>query len=356
MSASRRLWLGAIAGMIAASAIGADEIDCRALAGQKIRWVMPYSVGGSYDTLSRLATPLLAKRLGSEFAIEYFGGAGGLLGMRALADAKPDGSTIGIIDGAAMMLGPLVGQENMPDPLKDLTILARVTRAQRVWAVAADSPIRSMDYLVTLSSMRPVVFAAGDIASSSFASAALPADLLGLRIEIVLGYKGNRASGLALARGEIDVIASNFDSLLKRIVAGEIRPILQLTSARISDEPSLDPVPLLGGEKGLAAQRAEILGRDVDQARRDAGSIEQLLGVGRLIVAPKGLVPEIEACLAGQIYGVLASDVYDAAVKKVKRSIDPAHASDARDAIIASNAQAERFTAILAEHVRRVHR
>ncbi|MDO8438995.1 MAG: tripartite tricarboxylate transporter substrate-binding protein, partial [Telluria sp.] len=55
-----------------------------------IRLIAPFAPGGSTDTLARIIGPALSKRLGQPVVIENRPGAGGNLGIDAVAKAEPD--------------------------------------------------------------------------------------------------------------------------------------------------------------------------------------------------------------------------------------------------------------------------
>jgi tripartite-type tricarboxylate transporter receptor subunit TctC len=60
-----------------------------------VRWIVPFSPGGSVDILARLATAELTKSLGQQFVVDNRTGASGTIGTEIVARAAPDGYTIG---------------------------------------------------------------------------------------------------------------------------------------------------------------------------------------------------------------------------------------------------------------------
>src|SRR5215207_9179083 len=105
-------------------AIAADRYPDR-----PIRMIVTFPPGGSTDIIARAIGPSLTAGLGQSIIIDNRPGAGGTIGIDAVAKAAPDGYVIGI--GAAGALAVNVSlQERMPyDPLKDLepvSLLAKV--------------------------------------------------------------------------------------------------------------------------------------------------------------------------------------------------------------------------------------
>ena len=302
--------------------ISADAGPCNQLHGQKIQWIVPNALGGGYDTYSRLIEPYLEKVLKAEITVRNIPGAGGMVGAKTIKEAKPNGLTIGILDGSGMLIAALSGEKNAPDLTDDFTILSRIARSRQVWATSTSSPIKSISDILSEAGKRPIVFGTLNVASLSFYNIAVTSHLLGLDAEIVTGYRGSKAGVLAIQRGEIEIISYSFESILRHIERGDVRPLLQISDEPIASHPVLKDVPLLGGANGLASQRAAALGRSVQEAQLDVGTLSAIIGVGRLIVAPKGLAPSLTGCLEQALAEALADPGLQSAAAKAKRSFE----------------------------------
>ena len=92
-----------------------------------IKLVVTFPPGGSTDILARAMQPYLEKALGQPVVIDNRPGAGGDIGVDAIAKSAPDGYTIGI--GAAGALSVNVSlKERMPyNPQKDLAPITMLT-------------------------------------------------------------------------------------------------------------------------------------------------------------------------------------------------------------------------------------
>jgi tripartite-type tricarboxylate transporter receptor subunit TctC len=62
--------------------------------GQPIKIVVPFPAGGPTDVAARLAAQSLSSQLGQNVVVENLVGAGGRIGTKAVAEAKPDGHTL----------------------------------------------------------------------------------------------------------------------------------------------------------------------------------------------------------------------------------------------------------------------
>jgi tripartite-type tricarboxylate transporter receptor subunit TctC len=326
-------------------AAAASPDDCETLTGETLRWIVPNSPGGGYDTYSRLLQPLLAQELVATIVVENQSAAGGRVAAAAIRDAAPDGRTIGIINAAGLIAARLDG--STLNAATDFTVIARLLRNRVVLLTGRDSGIDGLDQLLRIAARRPIVIGVRDAGSTSIVAVPVIAELLDMDYVLVTGYVGNSARILALVRGEVDLVVQNLDSTRSFIEDGTVRPLLQVTGAQADGEPGArDPilagVPVLGGERGVAQQRARLAGRPVEQARKRAESLAALVDAGRLIVAPPALPDSLRRCLETAVGTVLRSPALRAAADRAKLRIEPAGAADARaDIRAATDALAE---------------
>lgn len=312
------------------AAAGPDA--CATLKGKTLRWIVPNSPGGGYDTYSRLMQPFLAEELEATIVVENQPAAGGLVAAAAIRDAAPDGKTIGLINAAGLLAAQLDG--STLNPATDFTVVARVLRNRIVLLIGRESGIDSLDGLLRIAARRPIVIGVRDAGSASIVAVPIVAELLGMEYALVTGYVGNSSRILAVVRGEVDLLVQNLDSTRQFIDDGTVRPVLQVTGALADDEPGArDPilagVPVLGGASGIAQQRALATGRPVAQALKRADSLAALVDAGRLVVAPAALPDALRRCLDEAVGTVLRSPGLKAAADRAKLSIEPTGGTEA---------------------------
>ena len=90
-----------------------------------VRIIVVYPPGGTSDAVTRLIAEKLSSPLGQQVLVENRGGAGGALGMEAMAKSAPDGHTLAFGAISPLTLLPHVGKVPY-DPLKDVTPVASV--------------------------------------------------------------------------------------------------------------------------------------------------------------------------------------------------------------------------------------
>jgi tripartite-type tricarboxylate transporter receptor subunit TctC len=312
----------------------------RQLAATKIRWIVPFTPGGGYDIYSRLIVPFYEQRLGVEIVVQNVPGAGGAIGARTLMQAPVDGSVLGLLPAPGLLVAALTGQVAVPNPATDFTVLGRVAPLRHVWVTGQGSGLSSMPAVFEAAKRRPIVFGVSEAASVGFFHGAVAADLLGVEDTYLAGYAGTRETSWAVARGDADLESVNFDSVIDRIESGDLVPILQVSNAPIP-HPMLDGLPLLGGEDGLAVQRARILERDPERAEAVVSALIRLGETGRIVAGPGGMPAHLSDHLGRHLEASLLDPEFQAAAAAANRPLAVADAAAARANLEAAVGSAE---------------
>ena len=219
-----------------------------------ISLVVPFPPGGVADIVARPVAEALSRELGQPVVIENKPGAGGGIGMGAVAKAKADGytllmalSSLTVIPEADAILGraPMFA-------LGDLRPIARYTADPTVLAVRADSPWKTYDDFVTDAKRRPDTIAYSS--SGAYSAVHLPIEMLAHSAGIKLRHIPYSGGGPALTAVLGNVVATTAGApavLAPQIKAGELRA---LVTTGVSRHPLLPDVPTA---KELGYQGAE---------------------------------------------------------------------------------------------------
>jgi hypothetical protein len=135
----------------------------------------------------------------------------------------------------------------------------------------------------------------------------------------------------------------NFDSLNGQVRAGELIPLLQLTS---STNGALD-IPQLGGPDGLARRRAAVTGRTPREAEQAANDLAIIAGAGRLVVAPPNLPDALSDCLGYALGEVLQSAEFLQAASRAQMSIRYQDSAAAYRSLMAGARSVDRFSELI---------
>jgi tripartite-type tricarboxylate transporter receptor subunit TctC len=351
-----RFTLLAAASFLLVALIPPAWADCPELDGGTLKWIVPARPGGGYDSYSRLLQPFLEEELGLRILIQNRPEAGGIVGAIRIRDAEPDGRTLGLINASGLMVVNAVDVGAAPDPAVDFLILGRVVRNHLVMFTGRDSGIGSMAEFLETARARPIVAGVRDAGSSSFYALPVTADLLGFDYELVSGYIGSAARTLAVIRGEVDVVFGHFDSVQGQVAAGELVPLLQLTTPPSKGVGSDVEAPLLARPDGLALRYAAVTGRTPEAAGRVAADLAAIVGAGRLVVAPRSLPESLTACLERTLAAVLASTELMVAAERAKLGIDPRDGEAARLDVLRAERAVQHFEPLIRAAVERTRR
>ena len=117
---------------------------------QPIKLIVPFPPGGPADIVGRLVGRALGDRLGQPFVVDNRSGAGGTIGMAVVAQAKPDGYTLGIGSTGALTILPHMMPRMPFDPQRDFQPISQVIAVPQVLTVHPSVPARTVAELVGL--------------------------------------------------------------------------------------------------------------------------------------------------------------------------------------------------------------
>ncbi len=352
---SRRSFLAAGGAVVLAGCERREPVaGCAGLSGERVRWIVPYTPGGGYDTFSRILEPLYERATGAEIVIANEPGGGGLIGATQLRNAPPDGRTLGILNGSGLLTAAVTSPGAYPSPARDYDVIGRLQSNVHVLFTGAGSGLRDMNDVFDRQRERPLLVGLTGVASGNLLALAVIESLLDLQIRYLGGYPGSREEILGAMRGEVDLVSATFESVQDQLDSGDLRVLLQLTDARISDHPALDGVRWLGGEDGWAAQRAMEGQRSRDQAMADAHALANLLGAGTIVSAPRGVPSGLLDCLRAAFLEVTATPEFQQRAAAARRSLQIAGGEEARAALDAAEAQLTRFVPLTRAAIGRI--
>jgi tripartite-type tricarboxylate transporter receptor subunit TctC len=216
-----------------------------------MRVVVPFGPGGSNDVIARAMSPLLAKQLGNNVIIENRAGASGAIGANLVAKGPRDGSLL-LLTSSTLVTAAAITPSTPYDVSTAFAPVAMVGQGPLLLAVSAATPIKSPADLVAAARARPDALTYGTAGIGSIAHMAT--EMLNDTAKIQLRhvpYKGAADSLLDLASGRIDIMISNYSSLLPQIKAGRVR-LIAVTS-RLPAEAFPDLPALAGVAPGYAA-------------------------------------------------------------------------------------------------------
>ena len=116
--------------------------------------VVPFQPGGASDSLGRVLIKPLSEALGKSVVLENRPGAGGNIGISAVARAKPDGHTL-LLTSSVIVVNSSLYKNAGFDPLKDFAPISDSGASPNVIATRADSGINSLNEMLALARNKP---------------------------------------------------------------------------------------------------------------------------------------------------------------------------------------------------------
>jgi tripartite-type tricarboxylate transporter receptor subunit TctC len=208
-----------------------------------IRFVVPFPPGGGTDTTSRLIAEKFTTVLGWTVIVDNKPGAGGNIGIDAVAKSAPDGYTIGMGQAANLAINPSLYAKMPFDPLKDLTPIASIAEQPVVLVVRADSPLKNLADFVAAAKAKPGTLGVAQAGNGTVGH--LAGELLERRAGIQLlqvPYKGASPAMNELLGGQVPSYIGNTVSVMAQLAAGKIRALAITSSRRIGSLPNVPTV------------------------------------------------------------------------------------------------------------------
>ena len=259
-----------------------------------ITMIIAYSPGGGTDLVARAIQPFLEKYIGggARIVILNRAGAGGEVGMAALANAAPDGYTIGFVNTPPLMTIPIERNAQFGGPQR-FELLGNIIDDPCNFAVHTDLPIRDLKELAAYARANPgkVTVGSTGIGSDDHLVMLMFERAAGVKMTHV-PYKGSADVRAAIMSGQLTVAAMNVGEALQSIRGGApMRNIGQFAPARSNLAPDLPTAREQGFDIVLSALRG--------------------------MAAPKGIPPGIRDRLVKAVAAAAADPEFQAQATKV---------------------------------------
>ncbi|MDO4967922.1 MAG: tripartite tricarboxylate transporter substrate binding protein [Comamonadaceae bacterium] len=211
-----------------------------------LRIIVPYTAGGSIDVSVRRIAERLEPVLGT-ILVENRPGAGGGIGMNAIARAPADGLTVGIAAVATNAINPWLFKNLPYDAEKDFAPITQMTRIPNLLVMNAEvakrEGIETFDDFMAYAKRNSgkLSYGSGGNGSAGHLAGEIFKRETGLDI-VHVPYNGGAPSQLALLSQQVDFTFDNLSSAAANIRAGKLKPLAVTTLERSQLLPELPPV------------------------------------------------------------------------------------------------------------------
>ncbi|MEI8303755.1 MAG: tripartite tricarboxylate transporter substrate binding protein [Burkholderiales bacterium] len=217
-----------------------------AQAARTLRVIVPFAAGGPIDLTVRMLVEKARESLGTVI-VENRPGAGGGIGVAAVARAAPDGQTIGVAAVAMHAINPWLFAKLPYDPIRDFSPIVQMVRIPNVLVINTETAER-----LRIGSLRDfIAYARANPARLNYASGGngsaghLAGELFKQRagfFAVHIPYAGGGPAQLALLSGQVDFSLDNLATVAPNLRGGRIRALAVTTARRT---PLLPEVPAI---------------------------------------------------------------------------------------------------------------
>jgi tripartite-type tricarboxylate transporter receptor subunit TctC len=282
-----------LAGGMAASAAQAQTYP-----SEPITLIVAWPAGGGSDISMRLLADALSKKINVPVVVLNKPGAGGAIGHREIANAKPDGYTIGMFSSGGIALPYLNAQANTFEELQPLAFFGEDPNALQV---STASGIGSLKEYIERARANPGKIKNGNDqpGGSSFIAVALYEKMLNFKVTRV-SYAGFGPTVIGLMAGEVDSATVAVPDTIEQHKAGKLKIV------------------------GVSATERHFMAPDIPTFREQGYDV--VVGAWRCVVAPKGVPADRLAFLETNILAALKDPEFQAKAKQAGFVVNPGDA------------------------------
>lgn len=247
MRLNRRAFVALVLASCAAAA------SAQTYPARPIRLVVPFPPGGGTDQIARALGNTLTTTLGWTIVVDNKPGAGGNIGVDAVAKAPADGHTLVIGQTSNLAINPTLYAKLPYDPVKDLAPVSLTASAPLVLVVAVNSPYKTLADAVSAAKAKPgeINFASPGNGTVAHLAAELFQKAAGIRLQHV-PYRGTNQALTDLAGGQVQLFMASVPSAIPQLRAGKLRALAVTSAKRVDDLPQV-PTVAESGYSGFEA-------------------------------------------------------------------------------------------------------
>ena len=281
----RRLVLGA------GAVVGLARPARAAWPDRPVRIIVPFPAGGGVDLTARMLADAIGPGLGQPIVMENRSGAGGAIGVQAVAQAGADGHALAMTSPSTVTIGPQL-RPSPYDPFA-LVHVARICTSPLLLIGRRDLPERDLAALIARARANPATLRVANAGVGTVTH--LAAELFNQRLDVArflhASYRGTAPALTDIIAGTADIFFSD-SSAWTAVEQGQVR-LLAVTAAtrwpRSPDTPAVQDILAgfvamnwygLAGPPGLPDGIAQPLGRMVAEALARPELQRRLEGIG----------------------------------------------------------------------------
>jgi len=206
-----------------------------------IRLIVPFPPAGITDLSSRLVAEGLRARFNQLVIVENKPGANGLIGLREMLKAEPDGYTLMAGTMGNVVIGYAMEVNSPFDALRDVLPIAGTAEYATAMVVNNKMPVNSVKEFIDYAKARPGKLTFGSTGTAALDYLAVELFMKATGTSMVhVPYRGGPAALNDLMGGSIDLLIEVFPVVMQQIKSGLIKGLAVSSPYRL---PALPNVP-----------------------------------------------------------------------------------------------------------------
>ena len=205
-----------------------------------VKFILPNATGSGVDTITRTAQAALAKALGHPVVVENQAGAGGIVGLQAMARAPADGFMLSVVSNNVVIL-PSVYKKLPFEMPGDFTPIAVIGSTPLVLVVNPNKvPAQNAREFAALMKSKPgqMSYASGGNGTILHLAAEMYVDEIGAQA-LHVPYKGVGPMLADLIGGQVEWATAALPSVQQHLKSGALRAIGVSSAARTPAAPEI---------------------------------------------------------------------------------------------------------------------
>ena len=239
--------------MLASCLIGIGTAVAQNYPNRPITMVIPFAAGGPTDVLGRAVGARLTEILGQTVVIENVGGGGGMVGSQRVAQAAPDGYTIGLGTVGTHAQNQTLYKRPLYHAANDFTPVVLMAELPIVLIARKDFPANNLKEFVAYAKANAdkMQFGSAGAGSATHLGCVVVNMALGVNITHV-PYPGTGPAMNDLIAGRVDFLCDIITTAKPQVDGGTVKGIATMAKTR---SPALPNVPT-AAEQGVADMEA----------------------------------------------------------------------------------------------------
>ena len=221
----RRTFIGI--GAVALSGLASAPAFAESKIGGDVRFLCGFPPGGNADLLCRILAEALKPDIGQNVIVDSKSGASGFIANETVANAAPDGRTIGLAAMAAMCVSPVMPGQKLPINVDtDLTPIASVASVPNILVFGKHVKFRSVPELIEQAKKNPgkLSYASAGNGTSQHLAGELFKTMAGVNL-LHVPYRGGAPAIQDIVAGNCDMMFGNLPEFLGQLGGGGLIPI-----------------------------------------------------------------------------------------------------------------------------------